>query len=373
MADRTVDLFVASIGRMTERVERVGEDQWTAPTPCSEWDVRALVNHVCGEQLWAPHLVAGETIDQVGDRYDGDVLGDDPRATFQQAAARSTEAFAGADLDATVHLSFGDVPCAVYLEQMLADAEVHGWDLAKALGEPAELDPETASHLLPGAQAQEELLRSSGLFGPAVDVGTDASDAHKLLALFGRDPARGAAAATSGHLTSGRPKSALGEQPMSKLTDDPRIDPRIKATMGADARPADAVRRRTARAAARRDEHRRGHRPPSAAGRRARRCSTTRTSPPSAGLRHRHARVHVPARRQHREDPATSARRPTRRLPCVYYIHGGGMQVDVRASTACTGPGAGSSPPRVSPWPWSTSATASSRRRRPRSSPSRPA
>ncbi len=188
MSNRTVELFAASIARMADRVDRIDDQQWTAPTPCSEWDVRALVNHVCGEQLWAPHLVAGATIDQVGDRYDGDVLGDDPRATFRQAAARSTDAFAGADLDATVHLSFGDVPCAVYLEQMLADAEVHGWDLAKALDEPAELDPETASELLPGAKAQEELLRASGLFGPAVDVDDDASDAHKLLALFGRDP-----------------------------------------------------------------------------------------------------------------------------------------------------------------------------------------
>jgi uncharacterized protein (TIGR03086 family) len=188
MDDRAVELFVESINRFADRVDGIGDEQWARPTPCAEWEVRALVNHVCGEQLWAPHLVDGETIGQVGDRYDGDVLGDDPKATFRRAVESSTAAFSRADLDALVHLSFGDVPCRVYLDQMLTDAEVHGWDLARALGEDAELEPETASYLLPGVVAQEELLRSSGMFAEAVPVGDDADDATRLLAVLGRRP-----------------------------------------------------------------------------------------------------------------------------------------------------------------------------------------
>jgi len=188
MAARPVELFVAAIGRFADRVERIPDDGWSAPTPCREWDVRALVNHVCSEQLWAPHLVDGETIEQVGGRYDGDVLGDDPRATVRAATQASAAAFERAELDAPVHLSFGDVPCAVYLDQMLTDAEVHRWDLARALGEPAVLDPETASYLLPGVREQEALLRGSGLFGERVEVGPDASDGEDLLGLLGRDP-----------------------------------------------------------------------------------------------------------------------------------------------------------------------------------------
>ena len=188
MAQDEVQLFVDSIRRFADRVEHIEADEWDRPTPCSDWDVRELVNHVCGEQLWAPHLVDGETIEQVGDRYDGDVLGDDPRSTFQRSVHGSTAAFERADLDAIVHLSFGDVPCAVYLEQMLTDAEVHGWDLAKGLGQPAELDPATAAWLLPRMQAQEQLIRDSGMFGTSVDVPDDADDATKLLALLGRDP-----------------------------------------------------------------------------------------------------------------------------------------------------------------------------------------
>lgn len=188
MGARAVDLFAASIGRFADRVDRIPDDGWTAPTPCREWDVRALVNHVCSEQLWAPHLVDGETIEQVGDRYDGDVLGDDPKSTFRAAAGGSAAAFRRADLDAIVHLSFGDVPCAVYLDQMLADAEVHGWDLAKGIGEPGSVDDATASHLLPGVRQQQQLLQASGLFDEPVDVGADASDGDVLLGLLGRNP-----------------------------------------------------------------------------------------------------------------------------------------------------------------------------------------
>lgn len=186
MDDRTVELFVASIGRFADRVDGIAGDQWAQPTPCVEWDVRALVNHVCSEQLWAPHLLDGETIAQVGDRYDGDVLGDEPKATLRRAVGASTDAFGRADLDELVHLSFGDVPGRVYLEQMLTDAEVHGWDLARALGEDAGLEPETASYLLPGVTAQEELLRASGLFAEPVPVDDDADDATKLLGILGR-------------------------------------------------------------------------------------------------------------------------------------------------------------------------------------------
>lgn len=181
-----VELFVRSIERFAERVDRVDDDQWDAPTPCDEWNVRDLVNHVCYEQLWAPHLVAGDTIDEVGSRYDGDVLGVEPTVRFRTAVRGSIEAFRSAELDATVHLSFGDTPCRVYLTQMLTDAEVHGWDLARGMGEDEPLDRQVVGFLLPEMQDQQDLIAASGVFGEPVPVDDDADDAARLLGLLGR-------------------------------------------------------------------------------------------------------------------------------------------------------------------------------------------
>src|SRR4051812_36334162 len=69
-----------------QRVAAIDDRQWAAPTPCSDWQVRDLVNHLVNECLWVPPLVDGQTIEQVGDKFDGDVLGDDPKGAWKLAA-----------------------------------------------------------------------------------------------------------------------------------------------------------------------------------------------------------------------------------------------------------------------------------------------
>jgi uncharacterized protein (TIGR03086 family) len=85
----TFDLIVQGIDAFGEKVRAVPADRWEAATPCTDWSVRDLVNHVTGEHLWAPHLLDGATIAQVGDRYDGDLLGDSPLTAWEQAAQAS--------------------------------------------------------------------------------------------------------------------------------------------------------------------------------------------------------------------------------------------------------------------------------------------
>ena len=184
-----VALFKRSTDRFGELVDSVGDDAWDNDTPCDDWNVRELVNHVVGEQLWAPHLVAGETIADVGDRYDGDVLGSDPKATWRSSIGPSVQAFEGADLDGTVHLSYGDEQTREYLVQMLTDAAVHGWDLAKGIdAADATIDGETAELLLDHWTEREAMVRGSGVFGDQVKVSDDASAQDKLLGLLGRTP-----------------------------------------------------------------------------------------------------------------------------------------------------------------------------------------
>ena len=71
-------------------VAGVGAEQWHDDTPCSEWDVRTLVHHLLYEQRWVPPLFEGLTIKQVGDRFEGDLMGDDA-STWPGLLASSME------------------------------------------------------------------------------------------------------------------------------------------------------------------------------------------------------------------------------------------------------------------------------------------
>ena len=188
MAD-LVALFGKAVGEFGRRIEAVRDDQWTAPTPDTEWDVRALVNHIVVEGLWAPPLLEGMTIADVGDRFDGDQLGDDPLAAWQRASAGAVEAV-GQDgvLDRIVHVSFGDIPGREYVSQLTCDHLIHGWDLARAVGADERLDPEVVDFAYDFLLPQVDGWESAGVFGPRVDVPPDADRQSQLLALTGRQP-----------------------------------------------------------------------------------------------------------------------------------------------------------------------------------------
>lgn len=169
-----------------ERARQIAEAQWTAATPCTEWNVRALVNHVAGEYLWVPEMVAGKTIAEVGDRLDGDVLGDDPLQTLIDARGAALAATdSPAALDTTVHLSFGDLPAREYVKQMALDSVIHSWDLSQGIGGDEALDPELVEFCHSGLKDSAEAWRSAGLFGPEKASSDDSTQA-KLLALTGR-------------------------------------------------------------------------------------------------------------------------------------------------------------------------------------------
>lgn len=169
-----------------ERARQIGEQQWSAPTPCTEWDVRMLVNHVAGEYLWVPEMLAGRTIAEVGDRLDGDVLGDDPLQALISARRAAVDAIDAPDaLATTVHLSFGDLPAGEYVKQMALDSVIHSWDLAHGIGADEQLDPELVELFYVDIQATAEAWRSAGVFGPEKAPSDDSTQA-KLLALTGR-------------------------------------------------------------------------------------------------------------------------------------------------------------------------------------------
>jgi uncharacterized protein (TIGR03086 family) len=162
------------------------DDRWNGPTPCTEWDVRMLVNHLVSENLWMPPLLDGQTIADVGSRLDGDLLGDDPRSAWDASAKESVVAVEAADLAAIVHVSYGDITAEAYVFDVMTDLAIHGWDLARAIGEDEALDPETIDVLFDHFKPQEKSLKASGAFGPRVDPPPGADKQTQLLAVFGR-------------------------------------------------------------------------------------------------------------------------------------------------------------------------------------------
>lgn len=185
----TVDVVIMATAceGFTRRLADVRASQWGRSTPCTDWDVRTLVNHVVGELLWVPPLLAGQTIAEVGDRLDGDVLGDDPLATCRDGSTAAVVAAGepGAQ-ERTTHLSFGDLPGSKYLAQVTTDVIIHTWDLARAIGADDRLEDELVGFARDVLTPQIEMWRGAGVLGMALEPGPDASEQDRFLALTGR-------------------------------------------------------------------------------------------------------------------------------------------------------------------------------------------
>jgi uncharacterized protein (TIGR03086 family) len=169
-------------------VDNVKDEQLGDPTPCDGWSVRELLNHVVSGNFWVGELVAGKTIEEVGDKLDGDVLGNDVAAAYRESATVAGAAFKepGA-MERPVAVSYGPVPGEVYAGHRLIDVLVHGWDLAKGTGQDTTLDPALVDACWAVVEPQLDMLAGSGAFGSAVEVGPDASPQTRLLAALGRE------------------------------------------------------------------------------------------------------------------------------------------------------------------------------------------
>jgi uncharacterized protein (TIGR03086 family) len=187
MADQTLDLIRRSLDEFGGRVAGISDDKWTAPTPCDDWDVRALVRHLVYECVWMPPLYEGQTVEQVGDRYEGDLLGDDPKKAWADAARAALETVsAPGALEKTVALSMGPTSGKDYARQILTDLTIHAWDLARAIGADERLDAGLVTEIATNPPYDIDGGRAAGYFGPTPETSTDADAQTKLLARFGR-------------------------------------------------------------------------------------------------------------------------------------------------------------------------------------------
>lgn len=167
-------------------INEIQQFQMSNPTPCSEWDLSELLKHLIGELLWIPDLLAGKTIAEVGDRYDGDIIGKDPQSAWQRASHAALEALAGVKLSTKVHLSYGDVSVEYYINEVACDVLIHGWDVAQSIGCNQIFGKELTLNALALIRPKAQKLADSGLFGYPIKT-TEKDDIQtQLLALVGR-------------------------------------------------------------------------------------------------------------------------------------------------------------------------------------------
>ncbi|MBV9384304.1 MAG: TIGR03086 family protein [Streptosporangiaceae bacterium] len=160
-----------------------------AATPCPDWDVRAVVRHVVGQDLRNFIVAArGQPTDW---RAPADELGEDWAAAFRDRAGQLMAVWRDADPDRLLVMPGGEhAPLGSRASQQIAELAVHGWDLVKATGQKADLDPALAEHALSWSRQmlRPDFRGPDRAFGLEVPVSPDAPAYDRLAGWFGRDP-----------------------------------------------------------------------------------------------------------------------------------------------------------------------------------------
>ena len=157
---------------------------WDAPAPVAGWAAREVVGHLVE---WLPAFLAAGDVPLPT----GPSVADDPLAAWQHQAD-AVQALLDDPTTAEQPFSHPRVPPQSLAETLgafyTADVFMHTWDLSRAAGIEAELEPEFCLQLLDGMAPIDQLLRESGQYGPAVPVPDDADPQTRLVAFIGRDP-----------------------------------------------------------------------------------------------------------------------------------------------------------------------------------------
>jgi hypothetical protein len=195
---REPDVFVLADRALDRVVSEIREDQWATVLPESfrtrRMDhpptLREIVNYHAYDDAWVPDMLAGRTIDEAGaEKFKGDLLGSDPRASFtaivEQACAAASVC---EDLDQVVHCSFGDYPARHYFWQINQFRALRAHDIAKLIGADPSLPDELVQGIWEEVGPNAEEWRAIGIFPAAVPVPEDAPLQSRLLGLTGRQP-----------------------------------------------------------------------------------------------------------------------------------------------------------------------------------------
>jgi uncharacterized protein (TIGR03086 family) len=175
-----VDRYRTALRGFGETVRRARPDRWDRPSPCPGWTARDVLDHVIGAQ--------GALLGMLGDDRPLPAP-TDPVLAWAAVEDRVLAAIAAPDLpQRRIGTPAGDLDGDHLLDMGVVEPLVHGWDLARAVGEDAVLDEDLAARCLEIARQYEPALRAPGMYGPARPAPDGPGAGPALLGYLGRDP-----------------------------------------------------------------------------------------------------------------------------------------------------------------------------------------
>lgn len=182
---REAELFTQADQLFTDYVAEITDEQWSRRVPSTpEWTVRQLVNHVAQQNVKLTAALNG-----LSQEVPDNVLGEVPQTTWVELAQRA-ESAAAAVTDPSTKLQGAsmEITAGQRLGIEAAERTLHAWDLAHAIGANETLEPGLVQAVYDIMLPNADSLAASDSFGPAVEVGPDASLQDRLIAMTGRDP-----------------------------------------------------------------------------------------------------------------------------------------------------------------------------------------
>jgi uncharacterized protein (TIGR03086 family) len=184
-----LELLVVANDEFAGRLRLVGPGDWRRPTPCSEWDVRALVNHVVGANIRYQLLLHGAPTEEVEATRTVDHLGDDALASFIMTANAVVACFhEDGALDRVGHHLIGDRTGRELLSMRVLDVAVHGWDLGRAIGADETISGDLVTFLLDYTAELYPDPRDDAFAQPDGGIPPEAAAQDQLLRRLGRSP-----------------------------------------------------------------------------------------------------------------------------------------------------------------------------------------
>ena len=185
------ELIASAAAPFTEACRAVSDEQLGAPTPCAEFTVRGLVNHLL---FWGPSLLGGarKTAQPppAPSDQDIDLLGGHWRETLLRQTGELVTAWQDpAAWEGSTWIGATELPGPMVGGMVFTEFVMHGWDLSRAIGRTPEWDADVLKFAVEFLNSTAEMGREYGAYGPRVTVPSDASTLDVALGLSGRDPA----------------------------------------------------------------------------------------------------------------------------------------------------------------------------------------